>query len=144
MPWRVEIPYDRDSPYMCDDSSEAADVICGSGEYQSNFEVDDDVFDDFLNECYSRVDVCGYDYDPAYALKCINEDAYYDSKREYEENEASENHDNVREELDDNEDDRGGVWFYGNIRAFYIEEEEDDEDDEGHDVDEFDALLAAE
>ena len=144
MPWRVEIPYDRNSPYMCVDSYEAADIICGSDEYQENYEIEDSTFDDYLNSCYDTVDVCGLEYEPAEALKLINDDRYYEWKREQEAEEAADNKDNVREELDDNEDERGGVWFYGNIRAFYIEDEEDEEEDEGHDQDEvFDCFQIA-
>lgn len=141
MAWRIEIPYDTHSPYLCGDSHEAADLICGSDEYQGNYEIDDYAFDDYLNSCYDRVDICGCDYDPAEALKSVNESLYYEMKREQESYEASENQEGVRQELDGGEDERGGVWFYGNIRAYYIEDEEND-DDEGHDVEEFDELLA--
>lgn len=33
-------------------------------------------FDDFLNECWEVVTICGYDYDPAQALKNCDEVAY--------------------------------------------------------------------
>ena len=143
MPWRVEIPYDRQSPHYCEDSSEAADVICASDAYQSEYEIDDSYFDDYLNSCYNSVDICGLDYDPATALKCVNEDYYYEMKREQEANEASENQYGVREELDNGEDDRGGVWFAGGIRAYYIQEDDEDSDDEGHDIEEFDNCFEA-
>lgn len=33
-------------------------------------------FDDFLNDCWEMVHICGYDYDPAQALKQCDETAY--------------------------------------------------------------------
>lgn len=33
-------------------------------------------FDDFLNEVYPTISICGYDYDPARALKQCDEVAY--------------------------------------------------------------------
>lgn len=33
-------------------------------------------FDDFLNECWETVSICGYDYDPAQALKECDPTAY--------------------------------------------------------------------
>lgn len=33
-------------------------------------------FDEFLNECWETVHICGYDYDPARALKMCDEVAY--------------------------------------------------------------------
>lgn len=33
-------------------------------------------FDDFLNECWETVHICGYSYDPAQALKQCDEVAY--------------------------------------------------------------------
>lgn len=33
-------------------------------------------FDDFLNEVYPTISICGYDYDPAQALKQCDEVAY--------------------------------------------------------------------
>lgn len=35
-----------------------------------------DRFDDFLNEVYPTISICGYDYDPAQALKMVDEVAY--------------------------------------------------------------------
>ncbi len=33
-------------------------------------------FDDFLNECWETIHICGYDYDPAQALKQCGPTAY--------------------------------------------------------------------
>lgn len=35
-------------------------------------------FDDFLNECWETVHICGYNYDPARALKMCDKVAYWE------------------------------------------------------------------
>lgn len=47
-------------------------------------------FDDFLNECWETVHICGYDYDPARALKQCDEVAYREEFNNWLDNELRE------------------------------------------------------
>lgn len=47
-------------------------------------------FDDFLNEIHETVSICGYDYDPARALKMLDEVAYREEYNNWLDNELQE------------------------------------------------------
>ena len=66
MTYRMTHPYHHD--YDCDDVDE---VIERLREY-----ADTDDFDDYLNDCYGTVNICGHVYDAAEALRDVNSYAY--------------------------------------------------------------------
>lgn len=141
MPWKIEVPYDRNSPYECETSGEAAQIIVDSDEYRSNYELDYSSFDDYIDECYGEIDICGINYYASKVLKDVDEYRYNEWYSEECSERASESQGDVEYELDRNETAGSTCWFYGNINATYYEEDEED-DDEGHDQDEvFDCFI---
>lgn len=42
-----------------------------------------DEFDEYLNECYGRIDICGFSYSAATALYEVNQDDYYEAFDDY-------------------------------------------------------------
>ena len=42
-----------------------------------------DLYNEMLNECYPMIDVCGYQYEPAYALSELDPIAYRCGKNDY-------------------------------------------------------------
>ena len=141
MAWKIEIPYDRNSPYNCEDTSDAVQVIIESDAYLDSYEIGRNEFDEYIDEAYGDIDVCGIDYSPSEVLKNVDECRYDEWYQEECSERARESGDEIENELENNEYEGGSVWFAGNITATYYEAEEE-EDDEGHDVEEFDDLLA--
>jgi len=57
-----------------------------------------DEFDDYLNECYGEIDICGYSYRAATALYEVNQDDYYYAFDEYKQRRLEDDRDEcVRE-----------------------------------------------
>lgn len=67
--------------YIIDDShefetaEEAADYIIEN--------MDDDVYDEMLDDCYEDIDICGYSYSPSVALSRVDEVAYNCGRNDY-------------------------------------------------------------
>lgn len=66
---REEGPY---APYDPFEESENEEVLAQTISEREALER----FDDFLNEVYPTISICGYDYDPARALKNCDQVAY--------------------------------------------------------------------
>jgi len=84
--------------------SKTAEIKAKQSE-MDNFEitVSESEYDDFLNDCYEEVEICGNTYSPAYALKMVDETAYNVGKSDYEdslEKEENEEYKELAEELE--------------------------------------------
>lgn len=136
MPWRVEVPYDRNSPYMFGDSRDVAEFLtCNCDTYIDNYEYDSSSYDESL-DCEGTVSVNGIDLWPSEILKELRPEYYNEGLDEERRYYARESGDNIEYELDHAT--RDTVWFDGGITCTYIDEEEiEDEDDEGLDKEEF-------
>ena len=134
MSWRIEIPYDRHSPYIVEDTDSAVQVIIGSDHYQDNYELGRDVFDEYIDDAYGDIDICGVTYSASQVLRDVDENRYDEWYQEECMERARESEYDVKCELESNEYEGCSAWFAGNITASYFEDEE--EDDEGHDEDE--------
>ena len=53
-------------------------------------QMDEDVFDDMLDECYEEVQICGLSYSPSYALYSIDKVAYKEAMYDYYDSLASD------------------------------------------------------
>lgn len=138
--YEVTIPYDRNSPYLFDDSCDAAECICESNQYQENFEVDADDFDEYLNEVYGDVEIAGGNYSTSDALCQVDDYRYGEIRSEYSQQVAQENTDSVQDEIDDMPDDRETeIEFVGGIIVRFVIDEEDDDD---YDEDEKQGFLS--
>lgn len=58
-----------------DTAEEAADYIIE--------DMDDDAYDEMLDECYENIDICGYSYSPSVALSRVDEVAYNCGRNDY-------------------------------------------------------------
>jgi len=68
-----------------------------------NFEitVSEREYDDFLNDCYEEVEICGQTYAPAYALKMVDEISYNTGKSDYEGSQEKEENEDYKELMED-------------------------------------------
>jgi hypothetical protein len=92
--------------------------------YESHEKYTEDDYDDMLNETYGTVDICGYTYDSAYALKELDPTAYNCGFADYQEEEDVYICPICGEEYDDEDD------------ALYCCQDEDDDDEDEEDEDE--------
>ena len=69
--------------------SECAEYIVENG-------INEQEYDEMLDECYEMVNVCGYEYYPSYALKNLDSVAYYCSLNDY----RSSRQEDIEYELD--------------------------------------------
>ena len=134
MSWKIDIPYDRNSPYIVEDIDDAVRLIVESDQYQDNYEIGRDAFDEFVDDSYGEIDVCGISYSASQVLRDVDEYRYDEWYREECLERARDSEYDVECELESNEHEGGSAWFAGNVTASYIEDEE--EEDEGHDEDE--------
>ena len=100
----------------CEDARDAAEYIMEN--------CDEECYDDFLDECYEEVEICGYKYAPSVALYHVDPTAYRCGRSDWEDFEAGEIAYEL-ERMDDGEE----LSFYG-FDVECIEDEEEDEDND--------------
>lgn len=83
--------------------------------------LDSDLYDEMLNECYGDVNICGYEYSAAYALEQIDPIAYRCGMSDYYDSLYSD----ILYELEMLDDGR-----FTDIYGFEIEHKEDEEEEE--------------
>ena len=95
----------------------------------SHWEDDDDGFDEYLNESYRDIDICGHSYSPATALYCVDEDAYHEEMQAWAESQAEYYRDEYEHDLR-NMNDGESDWFNGyKIECIEKDDDEDEEDE---------------
>lgn len=93
--------------------SKTAEIKAKQAE-MDNFEitVSEREYDDFLNDCYEEVEICGQTYAAAYALKMVDEVSYNTGKSDYEdslEKEENDDYKELAEELEELESELEGL-----------------------------------
>lgn len=71
-------------------------------------EISEEQFDEFLDDCYGDVEVCGFTYNASYALKELDPTAYRCAKSDYESNydlDDCEEYQEMADELEELESD---------------------------------------
>ena len=125
-------------PQMFSDEYDAADVIIEDEYYIENQEVD---VDEYIDECYGKIEIYGTEYWASQILKELDENVYYEYLDDERRNYARNNRDYVAEQirlLDAGEEFNceGGIT----VTAVEFPDEDDDEED-GFDHEEFNEVF---
>ena len=134
--WEVKTRYGPAETF--DDASEAAEHITSNDEYIEEIEAD---VDGFLDESYGHIEINGEDYWASNILYNMDEDAYYEIKREVQRDYADGNTDWVAEQLESMEDGETKSFEGGITVACIGVPDEDDEEDDGFDSESFESAL---
>ena len=103
----------------------------------SEDDIDESEYDDFLNECYGEVNICGYEYQAAYALKEVDPTAYRCGCADWYSDRYEEMKDDLIEEVNGIEPGEEGYINGWSVKCIEISEDDDLEDDDD-DIDEED------
>ena len=109
--------------YTEDDMEDLLDTICDPEYYE-----DRDSFDEWLDDGNDGAEVCGRQFSASEILYACNEDAYFDELREWAENEATYNRDDIAPELERMDD--GEVQWFNNVHIRCVETEDEEEEEE--------------
>ena len=85
--------------------------------------MNDDVYDEMLDECYEPINICGCEYSPSVALYRVDEVAYRCGRNDYYDSLASDIADEI-DRLDDGDE----IEFYGYIVTATDDDENDDDE----------------
>lgn len=108
--------YEIDGHKIFDDPREAAEYITDN--------LDDEVYDNMLDECYPEVEILGLSYAPSIALYRVDEIAYNCGRNDYYDSLSSDiAYDIERMDAEEEED------FYG-FTVVAIDDEEETEEEE--------------
>lgn len=108
--------------YSEDEIGDLLDRICDPVHYEN-----EDDFDDWLNQDHNCYRINGREFTPAEILKSCDEEGYYEDLRDYAENEAEYDRNNIRNYLQNMDDGDSDCWNGYTVICEYIEEEEEEE-----------------
>ena len=87
--------------------------------------LDEDVYDEMLDECYEEIEICGYSYAPSIALYRVDKIAYQCGMNDYYDSLSSDIEYELERMNDGDEEE-----FYGYTVEYFDEDEDEDEDEE--------------
>lgn len=84
----------------------------------------DEEFDDYLNDCYPRANICDYEFDPAYALYNLDRTAYDNLYAEYVDSEIDTSIDDLEYDVSRLDSGESAEYRLTGDTVTYTEEEE--------------------
>ena len=110
--------------YIIDETETFTDASAAAQYITDN--MDEEEYENMLDECYGEIDVCGYSYSASYALRELDPTAYRCGMADYYDSLSSD----IEYDLE-RADDGDELDFYGfTVECVEDEEEEEDEDED--------------
>jgi hypothetical protein len=134
---KFEVRFRYGEPQIFADANSAACAITENEDYIDDIEVD---IDDYLDESYGHIEICGEDFWASKILYELYQDRYYEIQNDERRNTAENNLDWVEDTLD-RMDDGDEESFEGGIRVICFDDGEDEDEDDEDERDSFMSIF---